>query len=494
MQVENEKTRKVLIVGGGTAGWMTANLFAKQLSDKGFSISLIESDNVPTVGVGEGTTPYIKRLFESLNISEQEWMPECDATYKSGITFAEWSTTPGFTQYFHPFYSQHDSEAIEAFKQITRLRHHGYDVPVHPNDYFLQATLVKQGKLPFLQHDESGQNVYAYHFDAAKLGLYLAKVARSLGVKHIVDHVIRVNTAASGDILSVETEHSGEIQADLFVDCTGFSAMLIGKTLGVPFHSFKDNLLNDAAVAIPTKIDNTYSPQTISTAMSNGWRWEIPLTKRKGNGYVYSSQFQSKSSAESELRHILGDTILEDAQAHHVDMRVGRMDKHWHKNCVAIGLSQGFIEPLEATALQIVQISIEEFLTQYQRGNYTTQYQEYFNNGVNNVFEHIRDYIVLHYLTNSRAGSTYWATCRNEIKLSDSLQAIMEVWCQGEDLDAELKRQNITMYYSEPSWYVLLAGMGIFPSRNQNQMQTHEEANSFARKIRGRVLDIASHY
>lgn len=491
MQTNNGETKKILIVGGGTAGWMAANLFAKKLINKGFEISLLESSDIPTVGVGEGSTPYIKRFFDALDIEESEWMSACCATYKGGITFADWSTIPGHTSYFHPFSSSVDGECFNVFRQVTTLRHHGYEVNAHPNDYFLQTELVKQKRLPLSLDKQKSDTIYAYHFDASKLGEYLKKHAASLGVKHIVDSVTQVKLAPSGDISHVETKKNGLVEADIFVDCTGFSALLIQKTLGVPFTIFKDNLYNDAAVAIPSAPKSQYSPQTVATAMSNGWRWDIPLTTRNGNGYVYSSDFQSADDAEAELRRSLGDSILTDASARHIKMRVGRTTKHWHKNCVAIGLSQGFIEPLEATALHIVQLSIEQFIEQYEKGDYSPKYQGFYNDGVNLVFEHIRDYIVLHYLTNSRQNSNYWLACRNDIKISDSLQAIMEVWCQGGDLDAELKRQQITQYYSSMSWHVLLSGVGVFPSGAAKQLQKHAAADDALKQIRQQLKEHA---
>ncbi|MCF2950262.1 tryptophan 7-halogenase [Paraglaciecola aquimarina] len=484
--------KEILIVGGGTAGWMSACLMAKTLGSEQFSISLLESNNVPTVGVGEGSTPYIKRFFDALEITEAKWMPACSATYKGGITFANWSTKAGFAQYFHPFTSSLDAESFDVFKQVTRLKHANYHVDAHPNYYFLQAELVNQKRIPVSQDKQKVDSIYAYHFDATKLGLFLKDYACSLGVKHIVDDVTAVKLAESGAIESVTTQSGQTISADIFVDCTGFKALLIEKTLGVNFKSFKDNLFNDSAVAIATPKADFYAPHTISTAMSNGWRWDIPLTSRTGNGYVYSSDFQSASSAEEELRKAIH--IHDDVEARHIKMKVGRLEKHWHKNCVAIGLSQGFIEPLEATALHIVQLSIEQFIEQYKRGDYSDKYQEYYNHGVNHLFEHIRDYIVLHYLTNSRSDTDYWKACRHDIKISDRLQAAMEVWCSGGDLDEELNCQQVTQYYSSMSWHVLLAGMGVFPTSNQTTPISHPQAEQALNDIKRHISAHTSYF
>ncbi|MGJ8682528.1 tryptophan halogenase family protein [Paraglaciecola sp.] len=480
--------QEILIVGGGTAGWMAANLLAKSLDSQQFSISLLESKNVPTVGVGEGSTPYIKRFFDTLGIHEKEWMPACSATYKGGITFSNWSTRPGFTQYFHPFTSSLDIDGFDVFKQVTRLKFDNFDVDAHPDNYFLQAALVKQGHLPTSENKQIVDSIYAYHFDATRLGVFLKEHATSLGVKHIVDDVTDVVLAPSGDIDHVLTASKQIISADIFVDCTGFKALLIEKALGVGFHSFKDNLFNDAAVAIASPTKPQYQAHTVSTALSNGWKWDIPLTSRTGNGYVYSSEFMDADAAELELRNAI-QVMDHDVEARHLKMKVGRLDKHWHKNCLAIGLSQGFIEPLEATALHIVQLSIEQFVEQFKKGNYTTQYQEFYNHGVNHLFEHIRDYIVLHYLTNSRDDTEYWRACRKDIKISDRLQVAMEVWCNGGDLDVELNRQQVTQYYSSMSWHVLLAGMGVFPSGVNHPPTSHPAAEQALAQIRQAIAE-----
>lgn len=478
--------RSIIIIGGGTAGWMAANLLAKSLGSQGFNISLLESSTIPTVGVGEGSTPYIKRFFDTLGISEQEWMPACHATYKGGITFNNWSTKKDHSSYFHPFTSSLDANSFDIFKQVTMLRHANYQVDSHPNSYFLQAELIRQGRLPVSTNPSQVSSIYAYHFDATKLGVFLKQHAATLGVKHIVDEVHQVNLASSGNIASVATKAGRTIEADIFIDCTGFKALLIQKTLGVEFRSFKDNLFNDSAVAIATSKKDRYIPHTVSTALSTGWKWDIPLTSRTGNGYVYSGDFLSADLAEQELRQAINATDG-NADARHLKMKVGRLQKHWHKNCVAIGLSQGFIEPLEATALHIVQLSIEQFVVQYERGNYTDQYQDFYNHGVNHVFEHIRDYIVLHYLTNSRSDTEYWKACRNDIKISDRLQASMEIWCSGKDLDAELNRQQVTQYYSSMSWHVLLAGMGVFPEVNVATATPHPHAEQVLKELRKEI-------
>lgn len=453
---------KIFILGGGTAGWMTANLLAKAWEKQGVSITLMEAPDVPTVGVGEGSTPYIRRFFERMNISESEWMPKCHATYKTGIRFTDWSTTPGFQHYFHPFTTELDNVTFNLFKHHVSLRRQGLNIHVHPDDYFLMTRLANNFQLPSSNDFVKQQTFYAYHFDAKLLGDYLKNKALEQGVSHVEGKVLGVEKHPNGDIAAVHDQSLQRFDADIFIDCSGFKSLLMQKALKVPFISYGDTLLNDAAVAIPTAAEKPYCPQTLSAAMPCGWRWKIPLTQRTGNGYVYSSSHLSAEDAEKQLRHSLGADSETNA-AHHLKMKVGRNTKHWYRNCLAVGLSQGFIEPLEATGLQMTLVTIEQFITHFEKGKYTNEYQDNVNNGINAAFDHIRDYVSLHYLANSRNDTRYWQDCRNDIAISDSLKRVLEVWSQGGDLEQELNQQNISQYYPSLSWFAILTGMGIYP-------------------------------
>lgn len=457
------ETCRIVIVGGGTAGWMTANLFAKHWQDKGFKIILVESADIPTVGVGEGSTPYIRRFFDTLDIPESEWMPQCSATFKNGITFDGWTNKPDYRQYFHPFPSKFDQGHFTTFKQHVQLRRIGADIIVHPDHYFLTSKLTEQFRSPIPMLDSLHSAGHAYHFDAGLLANFLIKNAINLGVEQIKANIKKVEVHLNYDIAAVHTDAGQRIEGDFFIDCSGFKGLLINNVLKVPFVSFRDNLFNDRAVALATSAEQQPQLHTLSQAMDFGWRWKIPLTNRTGNGYVYSSQYTDSDSAEAELRNILG-VRDSDGEARHIKMRVGRCKRHWEQNCLAIGLSSGFIEPLEATGLQIIQVAIEQFIAYWEKGLFSSRYRDTYNQGVNAVFEHIRDYVVLHYLANSNDKTAYWRDCRGDIAVSDSLTSILQTWSRGGDLDAELKRQGIEQYYPSLSWHVLLTGMGIYPS------------------------------
>jgi tryptophan 6-halogenase len=453
--------RRIVIVGGGSAGWMTAMLLQQALGAQ-VAIEVLESPTVETIGVGEGSTPWLRGFFDSLGIEEAEWMPACNATYKCGISFEGWSTRPGFERYFHPFASMLDNLTLTQFVHNANARLRGAELHAHPDRFFLAARLAQARRAPKPSHNFPFDIWYGYHFDAALVGKFLQGKALARGVSHRLCHVESVQRAADGDIAAVVTREGETIAADFFVDCTGFAALLIQKTLGTPFVSFADNLFNDAAVALPTPIGEEISSQTVSTAMRHGWRWEIPLTSRHGNGYVYSSAFCSADEAERELRAALG--MLEDpAPARHLKMRIGRVTQHWNRNCLAVGLSQGFIEPLEATALLFIQRTVMHFIEALRGGDLGDAVRARFNQRTNEQFEGTRDYIVTHFKTNSRGDTDYWRACAANGHLSDALQELYRLWLSGEGIARQVGQQTLGKGYPVFSWYCLMAGMGCFP-------------------------------
>jgi tryptophan 6-halogenase len=283
--------RRIVIVGGGTAGWMTALIFAKSLIERGVEITLLESPTVPTVGVGEGSTPWLRGFFDMLEIEESDWMPACEATYKCGISFEGWSTKPGFERYFHPFASLLDNLTMTQFVHNVEARINGANVHAHPDRFFIAARLAAGRRAPKAHAQFPFDVWHAYHFDATLLGHFLHKKAVERGVRYKSCHVTNATLDNKGAIASVSTREGETVTADLFVDCSGFAGLLIDKALEVPFISFADNLFNDAAVAMPSPIGDSIPSETVSTALKHGWAWKIPLTSRYGNGYVYSTQF-----------------------------------------------------------------------------------------------------------------------------------------------------------------------------------------------------------
>lgn len=460
--------KKIVILGGGTAGWMAANLFVKSWTEQQVSVTLVESPDIGIIGVGEGSTPFLGRFFKLIDVTDADWMPRCNATYKVSIRFAGWSPGSGIEDYSHPFLSQVDHFAETSFVTNCRTRRLGLDVNTRPDDFFLGGVLARQGKGPLTPDNFPFISGYGYHFDAGLLGEYLGELAVSRGVTHVQAKIVDIEKDEQGNIAALLSDSGKRIEADIFVDCTGFASLLMQQSLGVKFESFKSNLFNDSAVVMPTPSVDSPRPETVSFAMSNGWCWKIPLTNRYGNGYVYSSDFISADAAETELRTFLG-TLDSDEPARHLKMNVGQLDRHWEKNCIALGLSQGFIEPLEATALLLVQVAIEMFIARYEKGEFTSQYRDEYNEKVHERFERVRDYIVAHYKLNTREDTEYWKANRDNMELSSSLRHILDVWYRRDDLSKEIERQDLETHFTNVSWHCLLSGYGAYPPLAENQ-------------------------
>lgn len=450
--------QRIVVLGGGTAGWMAACLIAHRWPRT--SVTVVESPDIGIIGVGEGSTPQLKNMFDTLDIAESEWMPACNATYKTGISFHGWSSRHGFDRYFHPFQTALDHHTAPQFFFNTRARRTGRDVPAHPDAFFLPARLAAENRAPVAPSNFPFDIGYGYHFDATLVGQFLRTHAvGKRGVTHIARTVQHVALDNSGNVAHLVLDEGEALTADFFVDASGFRAEIIQRALGEPFRPFAENLFNDRAVAMPTSNDMGPLPcETRATALSAGWVWRIPLTNRSGNGYVYSSAHLSEDEAERELRAHLGIEENEPP-ARHLKMKVGRTTRSWVRNCLAVGLSQGFIEPLEATALHIVQATVEGFLDAVDKGLPRTD----FNQRIAARYEGIRDYIVAHYRFNSRTDSNYWRENAAQQNLSDSLKGLITAWFTGADLAHEIANQGIAKYYAPLSWHCLMAGYGAFP-------------------------------
>ncbi|MBE1298863.1 MAG: tryptophan 7-halogenase [Alteromonadaceae bacterium] len=453
----------ILVVGGGTAGWMTALYLSKKLNKK-TKISLVESEDIGIIGVGEGSTPYLKHFFQELDIPEKEWMAACDATYKTGIQFDNWSTEPAFESYFHPFFNAFDKKPADMFFYNSGLRRRGFEADAHPEHYFTAAYMAKEKRSPVTPSKLEFDIDYAYHFDSVKLGQFMREKAKAQGVEHLIANIVSAKVASDSSIMSVQCDQGDVLTADFFVDCTGFASLLLQQTLKRPFDSYSQTLFNDAAVAIqtPHEAQQSAAPQTVSKALSAGWMWNIPLTTRWGNGYVYSSKYLDADAAEKELKRELDIPDDSDIKVKHLKMRVGRVSEHWYKNCVGIGLSQGFIEPLEATALMLVQFGIQNLTKVLNCEKVEVKQVVDYNNEMNRLFDGVKDYISVHYALNTRHDSEYWADCREKIKLTATVKDLIKSWDRGEDFEAELTKHHSELVYLRPSWYCILSGMGRF--------------------------------
>lgn len=461
--MSEERDRHVVILGGGTAGWMTACLIAHRW--RGARVTLVESPDIGIIGVGEGSTPQLKHFFDTLGIPEREWMPACDATYKLGIGFEGWSDRAGYERYFHPFPTALDGHTAAQFFYAARARRTGRDVAAHPDRFLLPARLAADARAPQPAESFPFEVSYGYHFDAYKVGAFLRDHATgALGVTHLQRRVVSVERAANGDVAALIDDQGERIAGNLFVDSSGFRALIVD-ALDVPFVSYANALFNDRAVVMPTpRAPGVPTPsQTRATALSAGWVWHIPLTSRDGNGYVYSNRHLTDAQAEGELRAHLG--VGDAGEARHLKMRVGRVRDTWSHNALAVGLAQGFLEPLEATALHLVIATVEAFLDMVDTGGLTPDTRAAFNARTAARYDGVRDYIVAHYRLNQRHDDPtgYWAQARAVDALSDDLKALMSAWFTGADMAALIDARGLGRYYSATSWHCLMAGYGTFP-------------------------------
>ena len=458
----------VVVLGGGSAGWITACLLHHRWRERGGRVTVVESPEIGIIGVGEGSTPQLKAMFDHLGIAEADWMPACDATYKLGIRFTGWSERPGFGSYFHPFPGPTDLHTEPGFVRNCALARRGFDVPALPDDWFLAARLAEDGKAPVPAPHFPFAPSYGYHFDAYKLGAFLREWAVARGIVHLPRKVAEVELDAAGDVAALLCEGGERIAGDVFVDCSGFRALIAEQALGARFLPFAENLFADSAVVMPTAHDAAYRPQTEAIAMHAGWRWRIPLTTRYGNGYVYSSRFIDDAGAEAELRAALG-TAAGDTPARFLKMKVGRLADSWTRNCLAAGLAQGFIEPLEATALHIVIATALEFAEAFEEGGFGPQHRDRFNRQIAARYDGIRDYIVAHYRMNQRGDTAFWRENAANQHLSGNLKAMITAWFTHADIAEANAVASATPAYSGMSWHCLFAGYGTFPPPGKMQ-------------------------
>jgi len=483
--------RSVVILGGGSAGWMAANLINHRWGGSGTKVTLIESSDIGIIGVGEGSTPQLKAFFDELGIEEVDWMPRCNATYKAGIEFADWSDRPGHELYFHPFPTAVDGFTQPSFFYNARARRTGRDVPAHPDPFYLPTRIVREGRAPVAPANFPFLVSYGYHFDAQLLGAYLREVATARGVKHVDARIGSVELNDKGEVAALVAEDGRRFEAELFVDASGFRAVIVEGALGEKHLPFAINLFNDSAVVAPTELpEEGVRACTRATAKSAGWIWHIPLQHRVGNGYVYSSRYIDDEAAAVELRAHCG--LPADSEVRHLKMRVGRIERSWVKNCLAVGLAQGFLEPLEATALHIVLVTVSGFLDSWEEGS-----RDAFNAAIARRYEGIRDYIVCHYRAARMSDTEYWRDATRHDNLSDSLKGVITAWFTGADLEEEIARQDIADCYAPLSWHCLFAGYGNFPDQSRLKPPGDDIAlvdmGEIERFIGGCALNFPSH-
>jgi tryptophan halogenase len=426
--------RNIVIVGGGTAGWLTAGVIAARhkarIAAGDFSVTLIESPNVKIIGVGEGTWPTMRTTLQKMGVSETDFFRECDAAFKQGAKFAKWTTGADDDAYYHPLMLP------QGFSEVNLVPHwlldgHGrtFSDAVCPQEAICEAGLAPK-MITSAEYD--GVANYAYHLDAGKFAPFLQRhCTTTLGVRHVLADVTRVNQAEDGDIVSLTTEQAGDVPGDLFVDCTGFASLLLGKTLGVPFRDCSDVLFCDTALALQIPYDSPDSPiasHTISTAQSAGWIWDIGLPTRRGTGHVYSSAHIDDETAERELRAYIGPAA-EGLTARKIPIRAGHRETFWKRNCVAVGLAAGFMEPLESSAIVLVELSAKLIAEQMPANREVMDIvAKRFNETGHYRWGRIIDFLKLHYVLTKRRDTPFWIDNVAPSSIPERLQELMQLW------------------------------------------------------------------
>jgi tryptophan halogenase len=458
---DDNRIKRIGIVGGGTAGWMAASILARALPGTGCVITVIESPDIGTVGVGEATIPPIIDLLRFLNINEADFVKHTQATYKLGIKFTHWRSAG--RSYWHPF------GAFGAMINLRPFFHawqkaQGAGMDLRFNDFSLCAALGDAGKFRFpdatAQGPVSGLR-YALHFDASLVARYLRSYSERLGVARLERTVAEATLRADGFLDELIFDDGTRLQADLYVDCSGFRGLLIEGALKTGYLDWTGILPCDRAVAIPTELSTARPPYTEAYAHPAGWRWRIPLQHRVGNGYVYSSAHLSDTQALDDLLSAVEGKPTADPRF--LRFVTGRRKLLWNRNCVALGLSSGFLEPLESTSIHMVMSGAYKLLEHFPNRSFAQENIESYNRELIEEIERIRDFIVLHYLT-GRVDTPLWASCQS-MKLPDTLERRIELYKRTGRI-----RYRAGELFTDLSWFYIFDGIGITPETHDPLM------------------------
>jgi tryptophan halogenase len=469
------KIKKVVIAGGGTAGWMAAATVSK-LFGKVLDITLIESDQISTVGVGEATIPPLITFHRLLDIKEQEFMAATQGTFKLGISFEGWRDLN--EDYIHSFGVTGRDHWAAGFQHFwLKDRERGSKIPF--GDYCLELKAAQENKFAHLP--KQGLN-YAFHIDASLYAKFLRKFSEGFGAKRVEGKIVSVNTRPEDGFIQSLTLDSGQIiEGDLFIDCTGFRGILIEQALHTGYQDWSHWLPCDSAVAVQTEALEEPIPYTRSIAHESGWQWRIPLQHRVGNGLVYCSRYIDDDSARHLLlNNIEGEQLTKPLL---IKFRPGQRLKHWNRNCVALGLASGFIEPLESTSIHLIQRGIIRLMQMFPRDGIRQSDIDEFNQQTRTEIEHIRDFIILHYKVTNRKDSPFWRHCKS-MPIPDSLAHRIDLF-----------RENARVFkapnelFAENSWIQVMLGQGLIPEQYHQvvNVMSDDELTRFLKGIKSNV-------
>lgn len=459
---------KITIVGGGTAGWMSAlflSTFVKgaKRAQGRIKVCLIESPNIPTVGVGEATVPGMPNILKMCGISEKRFFKTCNASFKLGVLFDRWNNDAAGKPlaYVNPFSKGKQIGGIDPAWYYLREGAGRFDF-VQTISPCVDLWKSCKGPRP-LGADEFAAHVgFAYHLDAGKFAGLLKDICIERGVEHILDDMVEVEKDERGHIAALHLEKGGRHPVELVIDCTGFRGLVINEALGVPFESYSRYLGNDRAMAVqlPHPDPNRIEPMTRSTALGAGWSWRVPLFNRIGTGYVFSSAHRTDDQARDEFRAHLAEFHPDGASAEPrvIPMRVGRTTRAWEKNCVAIGLTGGFIEPLESTAIYMIEMGLRWLLTYFPDSDFNQPVTDRYNKVSKDLYDEVRDFICLHYALNNRTDDDYWHDARN-LDIPDSLAENIELWKHTLPAPFDLGAYSL---FSPATYQAVLLGKGVY--------------------------------
>lgn len=484
--------KNVVIAGGGTAGWMAAAAFGKLLG-KNLNITLVESDLIPTVGVGEATIPTLHIYHDLLKIKESEVMAATNATFKLGISFENWRDVN--KDYIHSFGYLGQGCWAAGFQHFW-LKGKQQGLASEIGDYCPEHVASRQGKFSVVPNQDRN---YAFHLDAGLYAKFLRGVAEKNGVKRVEGKITKVHlNNDDGFIKSIVLESGQAIAGDLFIDCTGFKGLLIEEALHTGYEDWSHWLPCDGAIAVQTEQVKPAVPYTRSIAHPAGWQWQIPLQNRMGNGLVFCSKYMSDEQAKQTLLDNIEGELINEPRV--IKYRTGTRRKHWNKNCVAIGLASGFIEPLESTSIHLIQQSIIRMMQNLPSKQMEQGYLDDFNEKMRFEIDNIRDFIVLHYHVTQRTDSEFWRYCKN-MDIPPSLQKRLDLFTQNGHV-FKTERE----LFGETSWIQVMIGQGLLPENYHPivDMMSDEELKGFLDNIKATIarrvknmpnhLDFINHY
>lgn len=448
--------RNIVIVGGGTAGWMTASGLAQTLEGR-YSIRLIESDEIGIIGVGEATIPHIGEFNRALQIDEDAFMRATQATFKLGIEFLNWGAIGD--RYIHGFgFVGQATQALPFHHLWLRMRQAGRALPLEA--YSINTAAPSAGKFMRARKDMPGSPVadisHAYHFDAGLYARYLRAFAETRGVRRTEGKIVHVQQRPQDGFIDALVMESGErIEGDFFIDCSGMRGLLIEQTLQSGFEDWSHWLPMNRALAVPCRSAGPLLPMTRSTAHSAGWQWRIPLQHRTGNGHIYCSSFMEQDEATRILLDHLDGEPLADPRP--IQFTTGRRKTFWKRNCVAVGLSSGFLEPLESTSIHLIHTAISRIISFFPHAGFDAADIAEYNAMTGFEYERIRDFLILHYKATARNDSEFWNYCRT-MAVPETLQRKLDLFRSNGRIFRDLQE-----LFAEPSWLQVMIGQGIVP-------------------------------